>query len=188
MMEYLAEQKSIVVNAVSREMANCAMSCFIRASIGLFWRYLAYNTSSVVQQQCKKILAREILESWTSLWWFILHKVKLFLGHLIPLFKWFYCCHSQSMPWRLPEKLEEIEFRSLLRGILFSSICQDNKVEHLQPVGLLQPLPVQHHIWSNIPLHFVKGLSPSWGKNVLLSHTHIYSNYCILFHCPILIS
>lgn len=46
-------------------------------------------------------------------------------------------------------------------------VCQRNKVEHLKPARLLQPLPVPHQVWSDISMDFITGLPRSQGKTVL---------------------
>lgn len=38
-------------------------------------------------------------------------------------------------------------------------ICQRNKVEHLWPVGLLQPIPIPYQVWSDISMDFIESLS-----------------------------
>lgn len=48
-------------------------------------------------------------------------------------------------------------------------ICQHNKVERLQPAGLLQALPIPDQIWSHISMDFIEELPSSHGKKVLLS-------------------
>ena len=44
------------------------------------------------------------------------------------------------------------------------AVCQRNKVESLQPVGLLQPLKVPSHVSSNISLDFIEGLTASMAR------------------------
>ena len=49
------------------------------------------------------------------------------------------------------------------------AVCQRNKTEHLHPIGLLQPLPVPEHVWSDIAMDFVEGFSRVGGKSVILT-------------------
>jgi hypothetical protein len=49
------------------------------------------------------------------------------------------------------------------------SICQRNKTSHLQPSGLLQPLPVPTLIWSDIAMDFIEALPKVNNKTVILT-------------------
>lgn len=49
------------------------------------------------------------------------------------------------------------------------SVCTRNKVSRHPPQGLLRPLPVPYHPWSDISLNFVTGLLPSEGNTTILT-------------------
>lgn len=53
--------------------------------------------------------------------------------------------------------------------------CQQNKTEHLQPAGLLNPLEVPSKIWSDISLDFVEALLKVNGKSVILTMVDRFS-------------
>jgi hypothetical protein len=53
--------------------------------------------------------------------------------------------------------------KNLKRFIKECSVCQRNKHENTLPVGLLQPLPIPHRIWTDISLDFIEGLPVSQG-------------------------
>jgi transposase InsO family protein len=57
------------------------------------------------------------------------------------------------------------------------AICQRNKVEHLHPAGLLQPLEVPSTIWSHKAMDFVEGFSWVNGKSVILMVVGRFSKY-----------
>ena len=43
--------------------------------------------------------------------------------------------------------------------------CQQNKVEHTHPVGLLHPLPIPAQKWESISMDFITGLPKVLGKD-----------------------
>ena len=47
------------------------------------------------------------------------------------------------------------------------SIFQQNKIEHIHPVGLLQPLPIPEQKWESISLDFITGLPKVQGRDCL---------------------
>jgi len=49
------------------------------------------------------------------------------------------------------------------------AICQHNKTEYLHPAGLLQPLPIPTHVWSDIAMDFVEGFPQVGGKSMILT-------------------
>jgi hypothetical protein len=55
--------------------------------------------------------------------------------------------------------------------------CQRNKVEHLHPTGLLQPLAVPSTVWSHVAMDFVKRFSHVNSKSVILTVVDRFSKY-----------
>jgi hypothetical protein len=54
--------------------------------------------------------------------------------------------------------------------------CQRNKIEHLHPGGLLQPLTVSDTVWSDISMDFIEGFPKVGGKSVVLTVVDRFSS------------
>jgi hypothetical protein len=57
------------------------------------------------------------------------------------------------------------------------SVCQRNKIEHLHPAGLLQPLPVPSSVWTDIAMDFIEGFPKVGGKSVILTVVDRFSKF-----------
>jgi hypothetical protein len=49
------------------------------------------------------------------------------------------------------------------------AVCHRNKVEHLHPAGLLQPLDLPSAVWEDVAMDFIEGLPWVNGKSVILT-------------------
>jgi hypothetical protein len=57
------------------------------------------------------------------------------------------------------------------------AVCQHNKIGHLHPVVLLQPLAIPTSVWHNVALNFVEGFRKVAGKSVILMVVDQFSKY-----------
>jgi hypothetical protein len=60
--------------------------------------------------------------------------------------------------------------RTVVRDFVHACLtCQRNKTEQLQPVGLLQPLPMPSTMWADIMIDFIEGLPKVNSRSVILT-------------------
>jgi hypothetical protein len=57
------------------------------------------------------------------------------------------------------------------------STCQRNKMEHLHPTGLLQPLQVPSTVWADVAMDFIEALPKVSGKSVILTVVDMFFKY-----------
>jgi hypothetical protein len=53
----------------------------------------------------------------------------------------------------------------VMRYVRECTTCQQNKVEHTHPTGLLQPLPIPTYKWESISMDFITGFPKVQGKD-----------------------
>lgn len=59
--------------------------------------------------------------------------------------------------------------------------CHRRKATHLQPVELLQSLPVTIHVWSDLSMDFITNLPKSQGEDVIVGVVDRFSKYVRFF-------
>jgi hypothetical protein len=64
-------------------------------------------------------------------------------------------------------------------------VCQQNKVETINTLGLLQPLSIPSQRWEEVSMDFITGLPKSEGKSVIMvivDRLTKYAHFCALSH------
>lgn len=57
--------------------------------------------------------------------------------------------------------------KDIMRFVKECVICQQAKVDHLLPTGLLQPLPIPQQIWEDLAIDFIVALPMSQGYSII---------------------
>lgn len=57
--------------------------------------------------------------------------------------------------------------KDIMRFVKECVICQQAKVDHLLPTGLLQPLPIPQQIWEDLAIDFIVALPLSQGYSII---------------------
>ena len=80
---------------------------------------------------------------------------------------------------RLRRDFHSPDMRRIVQDLVRAcATCQRYKSEHLNPVGLLHPLPVPTVVWADIGLDSVEALPRFRGKSVILMVVDRFSKYC----------
>ena len=64
-------------------------------------------------------------------------------------------------------------------------VCQQNKVETINTLGLLQPLSISSQLWEEVSMDFIIGLPKCEGKSVIMvivDRLTKYTHFCALSH------
>ena len=76
--------------------------------------------------------------------------------------------------------------RATVQDFVCSSVvCQWNKVEHLQPIRLLESLPVPLAVWQDVSMDFIEALPKVGVKSVILTvvdRLSMYAHFIPLGH------
>lgn len=57
--------------------------------------------------------------------------------------------------------------KQIIQYVRSCHICQRHKSSHLQPAGLLEPLPIPDKVWADISMDFVEALPKSKGYDTI---------------------
>ena len=57
--------------------------------------------------------------------------------------------------------------KDVIQHVRECSLCQQNKIEHIHPAGLLHPLPIPEQKWESISMDFIIGLPKVQGRDCL---------------------
>ncbi|XP_026459437.1 uncharacterized protein LOC113360105 [Papaver somniferum] len=67
--------------------------------------------------------------------------------------------------------------KELIQYIKECDICQQHKVSHTTPGGLLQPLPIPDQAWKHISMDFITGLPKYEGREVIMVVVDRFTKY-----------
>jgi hypothetical protein len=69
----------------------------------------------------------------------------------------------------------------VMRYIKECTLCQQNKVEHTHPVGLLHPLPIPERKWDSVSMDFITGHPKTQGKDCIFVVVDRLTKFAHLF-------
>jgi hypothetical protein len=73
----------------------------------------------------------------------------------------------------------------VFKFVVECDVCQHNEGETIKSPGTLQPFPIPHVIWWDIPVDFIVGLPKSGNKSIIVVVVDIlskYAHFCALQH------
>ena len=74
--------------------------------------------------------------------------------------------------------------KDIIKYVKECGIDQSNKVEHTQPIGLLQPLPIPEQKWESVSMDFIIGLPSSQRKYFIFVVVDLLTKYEHFFAIP----
>lgn len=88
------------------------------------------------------------------------------------------------------QRIKEVFYWQGMKGqvqkfIRECDVCQRHKVENTKPAGLLSPLPIPRHVWTDISMDFIDGLPNSRGHTsifVIVDKLSKYAHFIPLKH------
>jgi len=185
--EYKPGRTNVVADAVSRRDAE--MVAVHAISAPSFDLLREFRSAAAADETLRMLRARmdagELGEQWQVVDGLLTFQRRLFVAAAFPLLPAILAAahddnHKgvQRTLHRLCRDFHVAHARAAVQDFVRSCIvCQRNKVEHLQPAGLLQPLPVPTAVWQDISMDFVEALPKVGDKSVILTVVDRFSKY-----------
>lgn len=145
------------------------------------------------QNIVKNIVEGQLLSKWSFKDGLIYFKDHIYLSSTSELTqiiaKEFHSSHHEGYA-KTAQRIRAVFFwprmkNTICEVIKTCQICQINKVSTSSPAGLLSPLPIPEHIWSEISMDFIDGLPNSKGKTsvlVVIDRLSKYAHFIPLAH------
>lgn len=133
----------------------------------------------------QRVKADQLLDGWSCIYGLLLHHGKVFVPPPLSLVETLIAqAHGtghegiQKPLLRLRADFAIPRDRARVREFVWRcEVCQRNKIEHLRPSGLLQPLSVPSLVWTDIAMDFVEGVPRVNGKSVILTVVDRFSKF-----------
>lgn len=183
--EYKKGKENSVADALSRQMEGALHALSLPVPRWIEPIQKEVQQDSDLQEIFKRIQDDEAVGPWRFHSGVIFFKDRIYLKATSPLTQAILAEFHNSAHEGYQKGLQRIKSVFYWQGMKLQlktfiqqcEVCQRHKAVNTKPAGLLQPLPIPSHIWTDISMDFIDGLPLSFGKTTIFVVVDRFSKY-----------